>query len=1217
MPPPAAHDGAPTRCLSLHSRYPLAASPVRRTGGTSICRRRIPLVTTVLDPQLPTAAARTLRWGALYGSARALACVTAAERHSGPVLVVTATARDADRLADELRFYAGDRLPVLSLPDYETLPYDVFSPHPDITSRRLATLAALPSFRRGLVVVAVDALLMRLPPAQFVAQHTLVLETGQALDVEAFKTRLAAAGYAAVSQVVAPGEFAVRGSLIDLFPMGAEQPYRIDLFDTDVESIRTFDTDSQRSADKLERIRLLPAREFALTPEAIKEFRRRYRQRFEGDVTRSQVYKSFSEGMPTGGIEYYLPLCFDRLETLFEHLQGDVIVIDACGIEASARQSAVDIAERHEQRRHDLERPLLDPAEVFLTADDLSLALAARWRVRLSAVKAEPIEAQLAGEAIQNFGAETPPPLRIDPRREDDTGALGTFFSTFPGRTLLVAESAGRREVLLEFLRRHDHVPKPVSGWQEFLATDARLAIAVNPAVGGLYLPDAGLALITEEQLYGERARQERRRKRAERDPEQILRDLRDLTLGAPVVHEEHGVGRYQGLKTLDIDGAPSEFLVIEYLGGDKLYVPVTALGRVSRYTGAPAESAPLHKLGGGEWTKARRKAAERIRDVAAELLDLYARRAAREGTSLTPDAREYAAFEATFPFEETHDQLEAIQAVLTDLASTKPMDRVVCGDVGFGKTEVAMRAAFAAVQAGKQVAVLVPTTLLAQQHYQNFSDRFADWPIRVESLSRFRSPKESKAVLEGLENGTVDIVVATHRLLQKGVKFARLGLTIIDEEQRFGVRDKEKLKALRADVDVLTLTATPIPRTLNMAMGGLRDLSLITTPPAERLAVQTFVLEWNAATIREAMLREIRRGGQLYFLHNSVESIERRAAEIRALVPEADVRIGHGQMRERELEQLMLDFYHRRFNVLMCTTIVESGIDVPTANTIIIDRADRFGLAQLHQLRGRVGRSHHRAFAYLLAPAKAALTPDAVRRLEAIESLEDLGAGFALATHDLEIRGAGELLGDEQSGQISEIGFAMYMDMLDRAIKALKSGKTPDLEAPLHAGPEVDVHAPALIPEEYMPDVHLRLVLYKRIAAAEDETALNELTGEMIDRFGDLPTPIDTLFKITRLKLAAARLGLTRIDIGPGGGLVEFGLDHKVEPATVLRLVQRESTLYRLDGPNKLRFIRKVPDAAERIKLGHALLELLAAPPPAPTPPVAAKPNASGKLRR
>jgi len=1173
-------------------------------------------VTPVIAPRLPHAPSRPIRWGELYGSARALAVVSAAERHAGPVLVVTATARDADRLSEELRFFAGPRLPVLTLPDYETLPYDVFSPHPDITSRRLATLAALPDFQRGLLVVAIDALLMRLPPAHFVAQHTLVLNAGQALDVEAFKSRLAAAGYASVSQVVAPGEFAVRGSLIDLYPMGAEQPYRIDLFDTDVESIRTFDTDSQRSQEKLEHIRLLPAREFALTPEAIKEFRRRYRQRFEGDVTRSAIYKSFSEGMPTGGIEYYLPLCFDRLETLFQHLVGTPLVIDACGIEATAELAARDIAERHEQRRHDVERPLLDPKEVFLESDELADALTQRLRIRLSAAKAEPIGAELADEDLQNFASEPPPSLRIDPRREDDAGALGAFIQSYTGRVLLVAESAGRREVLLEFLRRHNFTPRAVSGWSDFVSADDRLTITVNPAVGGMLLPTPGLAVVTEEQLYGERARQERRRKRAERDPEQILRDLRDLTIGAPVVHEEHGVGRYQGLKTLDVDGSPYEFLVIEYLGGDKLYVPVTALGRVSRYTGAPADSAPLHKLGGAEWSKARRKAAERIRDVAAELLDIYARRAAREGTSLTPDPQEYAAFEATFPFEETHDQLEAIRAVLDDLAAPKPMDRVVCGDVGFGKTEVAMRATFAAVQAGKQVAVLVPTTLLAQQHFQNFSDRFADWPIRVETLSRFRSAKESKAVLEGLANGTVDVIVATHRLLQSGVKFARLGLTIIDEEQRFGVRDKEKLKALRADVDVLTLTATPIPRTLNMAMGGLRDLSLITTPPAERLAVQTFVLEWNAATIREAMLREIRRGGQIYFLHNTVESIERRAAEIRTLVPEADIRIGHGQMRERDLEQLMLDFYHRRFNVLMCTTIVESGIDVPTANTIIIDRADRFGLAQLHQLRGRVGRSHHRAFAYLIAPAKAALTDDAVRRLEAIESLEDLGAGFALATHDLEIRGAGELLGDEQSGQISEVGFAMYMDMLNRAIKALKSGKTPNLEAPLHAGPEVDVHAPALIPEAYMPDVHLRLVLYKRIAAAEDESALNELTGEMIDRFGDLPPPIETLFKITRLKLAATRLGLTRLDIGPGGGLVEFGPEHTVELANVLRLVQRESTIYRLDGPNKLRFIRKVPDASERVKMGHALLEMLSAPLPV-TPPATPKPTASAKLKR
>ena len=742
-----------------------------------------------------------------------------------------------------------------------------------------------------------------------------------------------------------------------------------------------------------------------------------------------------------------------------------------------------------------------------------------------------------------------------------------------------------------------------MAGWREFADGAAPLAITVSGSVGGLLVPAAGLAIVTEEQLYGERARQERRRRRAERDPEQILRDLNDLTAGAPVVHEDHGVGRYQGLKTLDVDGAPQEFLVIEYLGGDRLYVPIMALGRVTRYSGGPPENAPLHKLGGNEWQRARRRAAERIRDVAAELLDLYARRAARAGTAMVPDVSDFAAFEAAFPFEETHDQHEAIRAVLADLATAKPMDRVVCGDVGFGKTEVAMRAAFAAVQAGKQVAVLVPTTLLAQQHQQTFTDRMADWPVRIESLSRFRSGREARAITAGLAAGTVDIVVATHRLLQAGVTFARLGLVIIDEEHRFGVRDKERLKALRADVDVLTLTATPIPRTLNMSLGGLRDLSLITTPPAERLAVQTFVLEWNAATVREAILREIRRGGQIYFVHNAVESIEQRAAELRALVPEADVRVGHGQMRERELERLMLDFYHRRFNVLVCTTIIESGIDVPTANTIIIDRADRFGLAQLHQMRGRVGRSHHRAFAYLLAPPKAALAGDAAKRLEAIESLEELGAGFALATHDLEIRGAGELLGDEQSGQITEIGFTLYLELLERAVTALKSGREPDLEGPLHSGPELDLHVPALIPDDYLPDVHLRLVLYKRIAAAADDEALDELAAEMIDRFGPLAAPTENLYRITRLKLRAAALGLLRLDVGPHGGLVDFGSGQRVEPAAVLRLVQKEPRSYRLDGPTRLRFTRRSEAPAERFRVADELLAALAL-------------SASGKLR-
>jgi transcription-repair coupling factor (superfamily II helicase) len=1000
-----------------------------------------------------------------------------------------------------------------------------------------------------------------------------------------------------MSQVMAPGEFAVRGSLIDLYPMGAQTPYRIDLFDQDIDSIRLFDTDSQRSGDKLAQVRLLPAREFSLTPESIKEYRRRYRERFEGDVTRSQVYKSVSDGFPVGGIEYYLPLFHPTLATLKDYLPPTTLLIDCTDGSHAIEAAWSDIAARFEDRRHDIERPLLEPADVFLTPMELDGLINSFPRVQTSKLKIEPITATACGAAYTNYASVAPPTLRIDARAEEPARALLDFVAAFPGRVLLAAESAGRREVLLETLHRHDLRPATVNTWQEFMAGDARLAMTVSATVSGLLLTSPAIALITEEQLRGERARQERRRRRAERDPEQILRDLKDLTLGAPVVHEEHGVGRYQGLKVLDVDGQPYEFLVIEYADGDKLYVPITALARVSRYTGAPAESAPLHKLGGGEWQKARRRAAERIRDVAAELLDLYARRAARAGTAMAPAAKDYAAFESAFPFEETPDQRDAIQAVLADLATAKPMDRVVCGDVGFGKTEVALRAAFAVVQAGYQVAVLVPTTLLAQQHHQTFSDRLADWPIRVESLSRFRSTKESKGVLAGISAGTIDIVVATHRLLQTGVNFKNLGLIIVDEEHRFGVRDKERLKALRADVDVLTLTATPIPRTLNMALGGLRDLSLITTPPAERLAVQTYVMEWNASTVREAMIREIRRGGQIYFLHNAVESIERRAAELRELVPEADIRVGHGQMRERDLEQLMLDFYHRRFNVLVSTTIIESGIDVPTANTIVIDRADRFGLAQLHQLRGRVGRSHHRAFAYLIRPPKSALTGDAEKRLEAIESLEDLGAGFALATHDLEIRGAGELLGDEQSGQITEIGFTLYLELLERAVAALKLGKEPELEKPLHSGPDIDLHIPALIPDSYMPDVHLRLVLYKRIAAAIDDEALGELEAELIDRFGPLPAPIQNLLRITRLKMRATRLGLTRIDVGALGGLVDFGAEHAVEPARVLKLVQKDPKHYRLEGASRLRFTRKSQTDPERIATADAVLTTLTGP--------------------
>jgi transcription-repair coupling factor (superfamily II helicase) len=1143
----------------------------------------------VLRPPLPSSPGSELEWGELYGGGLALALADAARTHPAPVLVIVATSRAAEDLAAEIAFYAPAQ-PVLLLPDYETLPYDVFSPHPDITSQRLATLASLATLVQGLVVAGIDAIATRLPPPSYVAAHTLLLERGQRLDLEPFRARLAAAGYAAVSQVVTHGEFAVRGSILDVFPMGATEPYRIDLFDDVIDSLRGFDPDTQRSLDKLERIRLLPAREFPLTPEAIKEFRLRYRQRFEGDPTRSVIYKSVSDGLPTGGIEYYLPLFFASPTTLFDYLPQRTLTVDAAALATSLPHFWQELAERHEQRRHDLERPLLDPAEVFLPPEELTERIARHLAVR---AHREPIAPGATGA---NLALLPPPALPVEPRAEAPAALLTQWLAGFAGRALIAADSAGRRELLLELLHGAGLTAVPVEGWAAFRDGSAPLAITVASAVTGLVAPAARLAVIAEVQLYGERARQERRRRRAERDPEQILRDLRDLIPGAPVVHEEHGVGRYRGLKTLDVDGQPAEFVALEYADGDKLYVPVTALGRLTRYTGAPGEAAPLHKLGGPEWQRARRRAAARIRDVAAELLDLYARRAARHGTAMAAQPHDFAAFCAGFPFEETADQAEAIRAVLEDLGKGAPMDRVICGDVGFGKTEVALRAAFVAVQAGKQVAVLVPTTLLAQQHYQTFADRFADWPVRVASLSRFRSGKEASAILAGLVKGELDIVIATHRLLQGDVAFKDLGLVIVDEEHRFGVRDKERLKRLRADVDVLTLTATPIPRTLNMALGGLRDLSLITTAPAERLAVQTFVIEWSAATVREACLREIRRGGQIYFVHNTVENIERRAAELRALVPEADVRVGHGQMRERDLEQLMLDFYHRRFNLLVCTTIIESGIDVPTANTMIIDRADRFGLAQLHQLRGRVGRSHHRAYAYLVTPPAGALVGDAKKRLEAIAALEELGAGFTLATHDLEIRGAGELLGDEQSGQITEIGFSLYLDLLERAVKALKAGKEPELERPFDAGPELDLHQPALLPENYLPDVHLRLVLYKRIAAAPDREALEDLQSELIDRFGPLPPYAQTLFRVTQLKLRAAPLGLRRLDVGPLGGVAEFLPQNSVDPARVLKLLTQDPKKYRLDGPLKLRFSASLDTQDKRLQAADQLLALLGA---------------------
>ena len=1148
-----------------------------------------------LNPPLPSSAPSQLRWGQLHGAATALAIAETAQRSDCPLLVIAAGAREAERLQGEIAVFAPRDLPVQLFPDWETLPYDLFAPHPDIVSQRLATLHGLPQLARGVVLVSLATLLQRLPPRQWIDGHVLDLATGDRLDLASFRDRLIAAGYAHVAQVTSHGEFAVRGSLLDIYPMGSDRPVRIDLFDDRIDSIRIFDPETQRSTGQYERLRLLPAREYPLDAQGVRDFRGRYRVRFEGDPNRSAVYRQVSDGIAPAGIEYYLPLFYDQLESLFDYLPSGTVLIDTADMGARAGLLWNEIIERYEQRRHDVERPVLAPHEIFMQPEELLTRVGATRRIAVSPHKVEG-----DGAADTNFSSRLPPTLRLARQAEDPGAALQNFLASFAGRALLAAESAGRREILLELLRGRGIEPTQFEDWHTFLAGTARVGLTVSPSAGALLLENPPLALITEEQIYGERAQQARRRRRAERDPATLLRELTDLRLGAPVVHDDYGVGRYQGLITMEIAGQRGEFLALEYADGDRLYVPVHALDRVNRYTGATPETAPLHKLGTDQWLKARRKAAKQIRDVAAELLDLYSRRAARRGASLKVGEAEYRAFAAGFPFEETPDQQQTIEQVIADLQSDRPMDRVVCGDVGFGKTEVALRAAFVAVQAGRQVAVLVPTTLLAQQHQQTFTDRFADWPVRIEMLSRFRSGREGAATVAGIAAGTVDIVIATHRLLHANVEFKQLGLVIIDEEHRFGVRDKERLKALRAEVDVLTMTATPIPRTLNMAMGGLRDLSLITTPPAERLAIQTFVSEWNGPQVREACLREIRRGGQIYFVHNSIESIERRAEEIRTLVPEAGVRVGHGRKRERELEQLMLDFYHRRFNLLVCTTIIESGIDVPTANTIIIERADRFGLAQLHQLRGRVGRSHHRAYAYLITPPRAAMSGDAAKRLEAIESLEDLGAGFTLATHDLEIRGAGELLGEEQSGQIQEVGFSLYMELLDRAVRSLKAGAEPDLEKGIRAGPEIELRLPALLPEHYVSDVHLRLTLYKRISSAPDTQALDDLQAEMIDRFGPLPEATRNLYRIAQLKLRARQLGIAKIDAGATGGYVLFNEGNAIEPQTVIGLVQSQPRTYRLDGPLKLRFTWRADAEPERLTRAAELIEALAAAGPA-----------------
>ena len=1142
----------------------------------------------LLHAPLPAEVNACAHWAQLAGSSQGLAICEAARHHHGPLLVITPDSHHATRLEHEIRFFTGaaqDSLPVLTFPDWETLPYDSFSPHQDIISQRLTTLYQLPALERGVLIVPVETLLHRIAPSEYVQGRSLLLETGARFDLAAMRVRLEASGYRCVSQVMEHGEFAVRGSLLDLFPMGSSQPYRIDLFDDCIDSLRSFDTETQRSHGTVPSICLLPAREFPLDEDAVTLFRQNYRTRFEGDPQQSPLYRDVSSGFVPPGIEYYLPLFFNHTHTLLDYLPQASRVFIMEGVEPAAHAFWRTAGERHEQRRHDRERPLLAPELIFVPPEALLTGLQSYSQVQLQAA---------SHPTATNFATATPPELTLDGRAAQPAARLTEFLATFSGRVLLAAETSGRRETLIDLLKSSGLHPTQFADWPSFIAGDAPLGITVAPLEHGLLLPEAHIAVIAEQQLFGEQVLQRRRRKARTRDAEGLVRNLAELTLGSPVVHEDHGVGRYLGLQILDVSGLQMEFLTLEYAGGDKLYVPVASLHLISRYTGATPEQAPWHKLGGEQWARAKRKAAERVRDVAAELLEIHARRAAREGHAFTLDAHDYLAFAAAFPFEETPDQHDAINSVLADLQSGKPMDRLVCGDVGFGKTEVAMRAAFVAVQGGRQVAILVPTTLLAQQHYQNFKDRFADWPVRIEAISRFRSKKEQDVVIKGLDEGTIDIVIGTHKLLQEGIVFKRLGLVILDEEHRFGVRQKERFKQLRAEVDVLTLTATPIPRTLSLSLSGLRDLSIIATPPARRIAVKTFVREWDRALIQEAVLREIKRGGQVYFLHNDVDTIEKMARDLTTLVPEASVRVAHGQMRERELEQVMLDFYHQRFNILVCTTIIETGIDVPSANTIIINRADKFGLAQLYQLRGRIGRSHHSAYAYLIIPHHSAISADAHKRLEVIESIQELGAGYTLATHDLEIRGAGELLGENQSGQMQEIGFTLYGELLERAVASLKAGREPELDRPLDHGAEIDLRLPALIPDDYLPDVHARLMLYKRIASATTEDELRELQVEMIDRFGLLPAAAKNLFALTGLKLKAQPLGIRKIEAGEAGARVIFNDHPAVDPGKIIALIQGQPKVYKLDGQNKLRMIKALPDAAARIKAVEELLQTL-----------------------
>ena len=1131
------------------------------------------------------------------GSADALLLARLAqhERAAGRILaVITADAANARRLRDELPFFDPE-LAVTLFPDWETLPYDNFSPHQDLISERLATLWAIRQQQTNVVLIPATTALYRLAPPSFLAAYSFDFKQGQTLDADALKRQLTLAGYTHVTQVVSPGEYTVRGGLIDLFPMGSAQPYRVDLFDNEIDSIRAFDPDSQRSLYPVPEVRLLPGHEFPMDEDARQQFRNRWRELLAGDPTKSRIYKDMGNGLATAGIEYYLPLFFEQTVSVFDYLGEQATLVLHGELEPAFDRFAQDTRERYRLLGSDPGWPLLPPSALFLSAEDFYLAARPLPQLAL----------RPANDGSDTIDWATPlPDLTVSRQADDPLQRLGAHVAGSTQRALVLADTEGRRESLLDFLRASALAPAPVESLQDFEAGTERLGIAVGALARGFSWRQAGIDLITETELFATPpATRRRRRQEQTSDVDAMIRDLAELKVGDPVVHAEHGVGRYLGLVNLDLgagnsDGsaAPQEFLHLEYAREAKLYVPVSQLHLIGRYTGVGGDEAPLHKLGGDQWDKARRKAAEQVRDTAAELLNIYARRAARQGHAFRFKPDEYEKFVADFGFEETPDQRAAIHAVVQDMISPQPMDRLVCGDVGFGKTEVALRAAFIAVTGGKQVALLAPTTLLSEQHHRTLIDRFARWPIKVAELSRFRSGKETNEALAGLADGSVDIVVGTHKLLSQKTQFKNLGLLIVDEEHRFGVRHKEAIKKMRAEVDVLTLTATPIPRTMGMALEGLRDLSVIATAPERRLAIKTFVRSDSRGMVREAVLRELSRGGQCYVLHNEVATIGHRLQQLQDIVPEARIAVAHGQMPERELERVMRDFVAQRINVLLCSTIIETGIDVPTANTIVIERADMLGLAQLHQLRGRVGRSHHQAYAYLLVPDLQGLPRRAAQRLDAIQELEELGSGFYLAMHDLEIRGAGEVLGDNQSGNMMEIGFQLYSDMLAEAVRSLKAGREPDLLAPMQAAVDINLHAPALLPSDYCGDVRARLSLYKRLAGAKTRDQVDTLAEEIIDRFGKLPPAADTLIAVHRLRVASQPWGVTRIDAGPNVITVTFRPDAPVDPMAIIQLIQKNRHI-KLVGNEKLRVERALPDLKARVQMVRDLLRSLGRP--------------------